>query len=373
MAEHSFLPPSGASAWVRCALWPTMNARYPQADSAASIEGTAAHWVATTMLDPQIIQPKAGDIAPNGVSVTDEMVEGGELVRDTVRARMPGLKLHIEERIAATRIHPDCFGTPDVWAHTGASHHIEILDYKYGHGFVDEYFNWQGLAYLAGILESAYDVDKFPNDITVSFTIVQPRCYYGGSPVRTHDFSVKDIPPYMLRLRDAASAAMQPTPTATTNPECCHCAGRHACSALQRAAYSDAEFADDRQPFDLSPQAAALELRMLERAYDRLGSRVDGLKELTLANIRAGKSVPYYKLEPGRGKVAWTVPDEQVITLGQMFGKDLSKPGVLTVTQARKLGIDEGVTLAYSQIIPGSQKLVAQNNVEVRKVFTHGE
>lgn len=349
-------------------MWPTMNAQFPQDDSPESVEGTAAHWVNTELLADRACPE--GSLAPNGVMVTGEMLDGAELFVDTVRLRAPDLNLHIEETVAATRIHPDCFGTPDTWANTGKSRHIEIFDYKFGHGFVDEYFNPQGLLYLAGILEFLYPSEHFPTDITVSFTLVQPRCFYRGEPVRTHSFSVKDIPPYMVRLHDAAMKARDTNPVAKTNSECKYCPGRHACPALQQAAYSDAEFSNNRQPHTLTPQSAALELRMLERAYERLGARVEGLRELTLANIKAGANIPYYRAEPGRGRSQWNSSPEQIITIGQMLGKDLSKPGVVTPAQAKKLGIDDTVISAYSGNTSGSIKLVAVNNDDAAKVFT---
>jgi hypothetical protein len=367
MADHSFLPPSGAAAWSRCAHWPLMNKTYPQGDTAESIEGTAAHWVGTEMIAGRI-HPE-GSAAPNGATVTGEMIDGAELLAEVVAVRMVGMKLHIEERLAARPIHPECFGTPDVWARTGHTNRIEIIDYKYGHGFVDEFFNLQGLTYLAGIIDREYNSESFPTDITVAFTVVQPRCFNRGEPVRTHTFSVKDIPPYMRALRDAALAAYAPQPVATTNEECCHCPGRHACSALQESAYQAAEMSNDRAPHDLSSRAAGLELRMLERALDRLQARVDGLRELTLANLRSGAPVPFYGLESGRGRVQWTIPVERLITIGQLLGKDLAKPSVITPAQAKKLGIDDSVISAYSALTPGSQKLVAQSNDTARRVF----
>lgn len=344
-----------------------MNRQFPQDDTPETIEGTAAHWVATERLAGRLCVE--GQSAPNGVIVTDEMLDGADLVADVVAKQMPDMKLHIEETLAIACIHPDCFGTPDVWARTGASKKIKIIDYKWGHGFVDEYFNAQGLCYLAGVLEKEFNVTALDPDIEVSFTIIQPRCYYRGEPVRTHTFKLRGIEPHMVALKAAAEAAMQPNPTATTNPECGHCPGRHACSALQRAAYADAEYADARQPHTLSPQSAALELRMLERALGRLEARVDGLRELTLANIKGGASIPYYVAEPGRGRRQWTAPVEQIITIGQMFGKDLGKPGVVTPAQAEKYGIDDSVISAYSAITSGSLKLVQQNNMAVSKVF----
>jgi hypothetical protein len=367
---HSFLPPSGAAAWSRCALWPLMNQRYPQDDTAESIEGTAAHWVATEMIAGRI-HPE-GSPTLNGVFVTGEMIDGAELIAEVVTARMGGLTLHIEEQIAAPRIHPDCFGTPDVWARTGSTNRIEIVDYKFGHGFVDEYFNPQGLIYLAGILDREYNVDKIDPNISVSFTVVQPRCFNRGAPVRTHTFTVRETQPYMLAFVAAAEAAMQPQPTSTTNDECGHCPGRHACSVLQQSAYLAAEMSSDRVPFDLTPKAAGLELRMLERAQERLTARVDGLRELTLANLRRGDAVPYYGLEASKGRAQWTLPTEQLIAVGKLLGKDLAKPSVVTPAQAKKLGVDDAVILAYSENTLGTQKLVKRNNVTLRNVFGNG-
>jgi hypothetical protein len=347
-----------------------MNAQFPQDDSPESVEGTAAHWVVSELLAGRMCVENQS--APNGVIITGEMLDGAELITDAISRRIDAaLFLHSEERVNISEIHPDCFGTPDMWAFDAAKSHLEIIDYKFGHGFVDEYFNLQGLLYMLGILEQLEpSLLGDAANISVSFTIVQPRCYHRGEPVRTHSYTVGEITAraHIIALKAAATQAYSPTPMASTNPECGYCPGRHACSALQRAAYSDAEFADVRQPHNLTPLAAGLELRMLERAYERLGARVEGLRELTLANIRGGASVPYYVAEPGRGRQQWNTTVDQIITIGQMLGKDLAKPGVITPNQAKKY-IDESVINAYSSITPGTTKLVQQNNVTVRRVF----
>lgn len=379
MPQHSFLPPSNATAWSKCAQWPSMNERYPQGDTEESLEGTAAHWVGTEMLDESVLTPIEGDKAPNGVIVTGEMIEGAELLCDTVEHRTRGTHtLHIEETVKIP-IFPqtfqsprECFGTPDIWWYTMGSSHLEIVDYKYGHGFVDEYFNPQGLLYMLGILEALKAQIINPLLVSVSFTIVQPRCFHRGAPVRTHNYIVRDAAEHLVKLERAAIEAVSPFPMARTNVECDHCPGRHACDPLQEAAYSDAEFASDRQPHDLTPAAASLELRMLERAYERLGARVDGLRELTSANLRAGKRVPHHSLESGKGRRQWNIPTEQVINIGQLMGKDLSKVTVITPNQAEKI-IDASVISAYSQIIPGAQKLVNVNNTKASRAFGKGE
>lgn len=376
MSSHSFLPPSGASAWSRCAMWPLMNQRYPQDNTVESLEGTAAHWVLSEMLALRV--HREGTLAPNGVMVTGEMLDGAELAQDTIghRMRAPLVPLHLEEQVRIPEIHPDCFGTPDIWAFTIGNAHLEIIDYKFGHGFVDEWWNPQGLLYMLGIVNqiTAQGLTLSPLNISVSFTIVQPRCFYRGAPVRTHSYVVKDAAERIVDLQKAAVAAMDPQPMATTGRYCDHCPGRTACPALQEASYHDAEFANGRQPHDLTPEAAGRELRMLERAWERLGARVDGLRELTLANLKAGKRVPDYKIDTSsKGRTRWNVPAEQIITLGQMFGKDLSKPEVITPAQAIKKGVDAAVISAYSSITPGSLKLVPDNNAEASRVFGTGE
>lgn len=360
--SHSFLPPSGASAWSRCALWSTMNARYPQADTRETIEGTAAHWVAAQRLVGRIYTP--GQLAENGEVISDEMIDGAEMVYETIKTMCKGT-VTVEQPVRIPQIHASCFGTPDYWSYD--DFHLNIVDYKFGHGFVDEFWNLQGLLYALGVVNA---LGVFGFDVKVSFTIVQPRCYHRGEPVRTHTYELSKAYPYISQLKQAALNAYEPQPTATTNPECDHCPGRHACSALQLAAYSDAEYADARQPVELSPQAAALELRMLERALSRLQARVEGLRELTLANLKAGKRVSHYKAEPGRGRARWNQDAEKIITVGKLLGKDLSKTDVVTPNQAKKLGIDDAVISAYSVITPGATKLLPSSDDDARKVFS---
>jgi hypothetical protein len=239
-----------------------MNQAYPQADTPETLEGNAAHWVFAEMLAGR--QVSEGMQAPNGVFITDEMIEGAELVVDTVRAKIPaGTVLHVEEPVAIARIHAQCWGTPDIWAFVQQALTLEVIDYKFGHRFVDEYENDQGVAYTAGILDHLAEVlGKGPGlldqAIKVNFTVVQPRCFYKGAPVRTWSVQASDLRAHINQLANAAGVALAPNPPAVTNSECVDCPGRHACPALQQAAYHDAEFAVRSSPVELPPAAASL-------------------------------------------------------------------------------------------------------------------
>jgi hypothetical protein len=374
MTDHAYLPPSGAHSWSQCAMWPEMNRQFPQLEeSVESAEGTAAHWVAWGILAQRPVA--LGTKAPNGQIVTDEMLEGGELVADTVRERMPhgGLPpfgLQIEKKIPIHSISAHCFGTPDLWA-LQSTVHVEIIDYKFGHRFVDEFWNPQGLCYLSGILDLLGSANCLQSEkwMDVSFTVIQPRCFYKGTPVRTHTFSLFDARSRFNQLAMVAERATMPERSATTNDHCGDCPGRHCCSALQLAAYNDAEYSTQRTPLVLSPIAAALELKILMRALDRLQARVDGLKEQTVANIRAGRPVNYFRVEAGYGRQQWTIPDGEVISMGKLYKKDLSKPGVITPKQAEKAGVDPTLVKAFSFVPQTGFRLVAENPADAARTF----
>lgn len=372
MSAHSLIAPSSAKAWRYCAMQPTMSQRYPQEDSPEALEGNAAHWVAWEMLEG--VDVKEGDITPNGHVVTDEMIDGGELLREVIRSKDRAVVTHVEERLAIPTIHEQAFGTPDFWQFFDWT--IDLIDYKFGHRFVDEFENDQGVMYTEGILDLlSHQLDIGPGKldqlVTVNFTIVQPRCYYKGLPVRTWTFKAHQIRGQLNILKAAAEQVFLPNPIATTNSECIDCPGRHACPALQQAAYSDAEFSTQSVPLDLTAAAASLELRMLERAQERLNARVDGLRESVIAQLRRGQSAPYHALRQGYGNLKWTVPTDDVLAMGKLMGKDLRKLAIVTPTQAKNLGIDESVISLYSEKPLGKISLVQEDSKNARRVFNH--
>jgi len=365
---HAFLPPSCASSWSKCAMWPTMNQKFPQETGAAAIEGSAAHWAAWELLANRPLD--RGAKAPNGTIITDEMIEAGELLCNAIawRKTFTSGQEHIEETLPVPYI-KDCFGTPDWWAFNPANLHVEIVDYKFGHRFVDEFFNLQGMLYLTAIIEKLMHGQLIAGEWSASFTIVQPHCYYRGEPIRTHTFGYRETQPYLEQLWAMAAASFHPEPTATTNDHCNDCPGRHACSALQKAAYDAAEFSDRRTPLELPPGSAALELVILQRALKRLEARVEGLTEYITASLRAGTPVPYFRLEPGYGRTLWTIPDGQIIAIGKMFNHDLSKITTVTPTQAEKMGVDPNIVKAYSFRPSTAHKLIQTNPTDAARVF----
>lgn len=349
-----------------------MQQAFPEPATPETEEGVAAHWVFERLLRGT---PTAeGEIAPNGVPVTVEMLDGADFVLDYVRANMAGRELNIEAPIACPSIHSACWGTPDLWGVDLTTFTLDVLDYKFGHRFVDEFENWQGIAYISGIVDKlAAQMGVAPGAIdqqlTVRFTVIQPRCYYRGAPVRTWTVNAAALRGLVNQLAYAAAEAMKPNAPATPGEHCRDCAGRHACDALQKAGYKATFESTRATPFVMAPAAASLELLYLQRAEEVLKARIAGLEEQVAAFAKQGAPVPFHALEKTPGRTVWKMSPEEVATMCDLMGVNVRKLAVVTPKQAKALGVDETVISAYSDSSGTKISLVQSNPADARRVF----
>ena len=372
-AQHAFLPPSGAAAWVVCALWPTMNARYPKPPTQAALEGEASHWAFYEIFYGRPVA--VGQVAANGVTLNEEMIDGAQVFVDQVDEDLAacGLDrshLRVEVRVYMPHIHAHNWGTPDVWFYDPTRGALYVYDYKFGHMFVDAYKNWQCADYASGILESFGLNGLQEQHIRVVIHVVQPRNYDRAGPVRRWEVVASDLRAFTNTLTSAANAAMLATPPAKVGDHCEFCPGRHACNTLQRAAYKAAHMSAEAQPYDLPPEALVLELDMLERSQNALEARVSGLREEveTRAKLK-GERMPGWRIEDTFGRQTWRRPAEDIIAMGSMLGLTLGKPGVLTPLQAQKAGLPEALVEEYSHRPRIGVKLVRDDGTAANKVF----
>ncbi len=350
-----------------CAGSVNLCALYPGEETPKSKEGTAAHWVASeTILN---VQPALGAIAPNGVEVTEEMLDGADMFAANVRAVAPGnAGLHVEKTMPCPLIHSDCGGTPDAWHHDSGI--ITIWDYKFGHGFVDVFENWQLIVYAAGILTELGVDGSNDQFFRVRMRVVQPRNYHRDGPIREWSVMASDLRGYFNTLRMAAEKAwLRVDAKCTPNDECEHCDGRRACEALQQTGFKGMDFASESTPLVLSNAALGTELTLINHYLARLEARKTGLEEMAASEIKAGHVVPGFALDSTVGRLGWTKPVDEVIALGQMMGVEVSKPGVITPTQAIKAGLPDTVVAQYSGRPAGGLKLVASKDDKARRVF----
>lgn len=332
-----------------------MRLMYPEEDSPEAAEGAKAHEVAWDMFAGK--QP---------IDATQEMIEGAQLLIDTVRGRIGEVHPNIEQPVSIPTLQGQ-YGTPDLWAYTQST--LIIFDYKFGFKHVEEFENDQGMLYADGILNEIADrlgvgYGALDQVTKVEFWIVQPRCFYKGMPVRTWKFRASDIRGHLNVLRDRADRILSGEMEAAVNKNCEYCPGRHACDALQLSAYNAAAIPSTALPLDMSPQSMSRELRTLEYAAKALDARIDGLQESLIYHIKSGAQVPFHSLNQGYGNRKWTLDDETLISLGVP-----SVTKVVTPAQAEKEGLDVS---AFSERPIGKLSLQPEDPVNVRKVFSNG-
>lgn len=372
MSGHSIIAPSSAERRFQCPQSTLLESMYPEDDeSEEAREGVAAHWAASEQLAGRLVD--VGQIAPNGVVLTQQMCEGADLYYDDVVKSLAPFGLtpaqgRIEQPVAIPRVHALSWGTPDFSILLqGTPMRLMLWDYKFGHRWVDAFENRQCVEYAAGLTEGLSDLDP---GVEVTITIVQPRSFHRDGPVRRWRTTLAAMRALINQQSNAAHEALGPEPRATVGPECRDCRGRHACPQLQASALQAMDTARHIVPLELSPAAAGLELRLVREAQERLKARASGLEQQLESMIRKGGSVPFWRLAPGESRERWKVPAAQVIATAQMLHLDVAKPpDVITPAQARAKGLDPALVELLAERPPAGMQLVEDDGSAARRVF----
>lgn len=366
MTTHAVLAPSAFARTIVCHGSVTLCTRALNSErTEEQLEGDVAHWVALLMVQGTQASTLVGVSHNNGVEVTEEMIEGGELYLRALESR-PG---YAETRVEIKRVHPThCWGTPDYFTYEEAARTLHVFDYKFGHRYVEVFECWQLLLYAIGIL-STLGLD--PDTTAIRLVLVQPRCYHAEGPIRDWVFEARMLDRYAALAMTAAEAALGPAPTTQTGSHCLDCQARHDCTTLQRSTSSIVDFTGTADSVFQTPGDVGRELRILHMAFDRLKARITGKEEQAAAMIRQGKSVPFYSLESSPGRLAWTKTIAEIELLGVLMSKKLiNPPKPVTPTQAIAAGIDASIIEGYASRPKGALRLVQDSTTKARKVFS---
>lgn len=376
---RSKIPPSAANMWAPddgCGGWGDMVAQfekpavYPHAQAGLTAHALAQMSIREGMNGSTFALPTSHE----GVVVDDEMREAVQLYVDDVlteyRARdAENCFVGIERRVVAASIHSESKGDVDAVLFDEPARHLILWDFKYGHGVVEAFENWQMLNYVAAV----FDLIQIPlwDDATVSISlrIVQPRAYHGDSPIQEWRTTHAELIPYFETMRRNAERALSGTAQVRSGPHCRYCEARHACPAALKAGASLYESVATSSPLqDDAPQLGA-RYSLVRRALAHLTSLETGLSEELQARLRKGERVPGWVLSSTAGALKWNCTVDEVIAMGELFDVPLAKPDTLTPTQALKKGLDEDTVALYAQRTGGKLKLTETTNRQTDEAF----
>jgi hypothetical protein len=353
MSDHSQLAPSSADRRMQCPGSRRLQKIYPESeDNPAAIEGDLAH--------AYLAEFMRGKELPS--TITEEMYDAIMMFKDSIDPTDIVIG-YIEQKLTMRTIHPEAYGTPDFWAWFPEKHILDIRDFKFGHGFVDEFENWQLLMYAIGAIEreeSTFRRFTIDGDFEVRMTIVQPRNYSSRGPVRTWSITSKELRErYLPRLIDNCVESMRDDAPTEVGTHCANCSAAHACETLQASAYNVVKVIGRGQTFDLPSNTIGKEMKLLDDCMEVLKARTNALETEMIARIKEGEILTGWQLEQGYGRQKWTVSANEVIEMAKMMEVDVAVPGVLTPVQAIKKGFAKELVESISERPKGEVKLVA--------------
>lgn len=369
MTGHAMLvQPSGLHLTMACAaslLLQLMAEPVPPTEE--ELEGQAAHWHA--------LQWGCGNRMEVGTlfkavgkdwTVDTDMVAGAKLY---AREAIFHNEARFETAVACHDVHPQCWGTPDYYRWMPEANMLKVVDYKYGHRYVDAFENWQLIAYAVGVIRQL----NIPMTAMVKLVIVQPRCYFGNDGYGYEwTTTVTKLFEYIARVAIQVSVALAPGAQAHTGKHCLDCDARHLCTTLQQNGMHIAEYAGTGEAVNLSIAALGTEARIVQDAYDILKARLEGLKTQIEFHADKGIQVPYWTMAPGRALLKWNegITVDDIRMLGLAAGVDtIHPPKPITATQAIDAGVAPEIVKEYATRGPTGKTLKPESNTLARKVF----
>lgn len=229
----------------------------------------------------------------------------------------------------------------------------------------------QLIMYLSGIKKKLGIVhDQY---YTVVFRIVQPRDFTVRNPVKEWRCRMSDLRGDINRLANSAQANLSGEASCTAGGHCKHCNSLYGCTTAWEYGIGVFNALGSPLPLDMTGEQLAAMYSWVTRAYDHIGKLRDAIETQVKSTLQSGGTVPGYGLTRLTGRLKWTFPVEDVMALGEAFGINLSKPDVITPTQAINAGLDKDLVSAHSARAQGGLKITAENDTHAAKAFKKQE
>ncbi len=308
-------------------------------------KGNAEHWLAEQMFAESSADPVTGATAPNGVIITDEMIEAvsayvsaldcGAMEVDTSYAgqgwEVKGRADHVVFRAA---------GVAPPLSEVRPLSTLTIDDYKSGWRIVEPRMNWTLISHAIGwVIQNETTVDR------IVFRIHQPRPFHTEGSLREWSCSYEELMGFYHQINTRLS---HPVDELVTGWD--HCAKCHAlalCPAARTAGMNAIDAASVTFDDSLPKDVLTFELETLRAAVDTIKNRADALDELISHRIKGGEVFEGWDLERRYGHRKWK-PGLTAAALSAAAGVDLAKEAIVTPAAAERMGVSKEAVKALT-------------------------
>lgn len=347
---------SSSGRWIPCPESAWLEPGYPDLESAAAREGTAAHEMAELVLTNQFaIEELVNRPASNGVVMTGEMVPYVQTYVDHVLSH--GVGFWVEKDIVIETRVGDIPGRCDgaSFGFDLTSGHLFIDDFKYGYRPVEIFENWQQLIYAIGMY-----LKIGPSVQTITMSVIQPRCHHHEGPVRSWTITADQLVDYMHKIVAAKEAVHSPNRQRRTGPHCRDCKALADCPAAMVAGMNAIDVTMQSLPDTKSPQEISRLLDLLTSASKTIDHLLSGVTAKAEAMIKNGQPIPDYIFEPGKGNRKFK-NDDEAIAIAKALGYDITQVKAKSPYQAEQAGLPKNIVDQLTTYSSTSPKLKKRN------------
>jgi hypothetical protein len=332
-------------------------------DDTVRNEGNAAHWLIEQVHKgihraEELVNHKA----PNGVFITEEMVEHVTPFLEAIQGRgmVECVTSHGDGKYYQVN------GRADHIEYNSQSCRLDVSDFKYGWSIIEPYPNWTLTSHAIGWMNANPDkpVSK------INFRIFQPRPHHTLGKIREWMITGNELRYAMIDLFRILSA---PDDILNTGKYCKDCPAFVTCPAAQKAEMNAIDVSEMAYVADVDDKSLAFLLDNIARSLKILEQAEKAYSELALHRLKAGKIIPGYAKETELTNKQWK-DGINVETAKILLGKDLSKPALITPAQAVKKGISQAAIDSLCERREKGAKLVRMDaDTAVRKLFGGGK
>ena len=363
---------SAASKWVFCSEAAWLEQLYPQPDGDEAREGTAAAEMGELVLKNEFgIEELVDRQASNGVVMVGEMVEHVQMYIDHVRSR--GVGYWVEESISigggpTHQIKQPVTGRCDSAAFNfdEATGILYIDDFKYGHGPVEVFENWQLLIYAIGMRYGRLS-GRVIRGIVLS--IIQPRGHHHNGPIRSWELTVEELAEYEQKLINAVIAVHDPNRKCHTGMHCKYCNVLSFCAPAITAGMNAVDVIGAALPDTNTPAQVAALMNTLTHAQKTVKHLLSAVNTRGEAMILNGQPIPGYGYEPGTGHAKF-IDEDKAKETAQTMGVSLIEEKTITPAEAKRRGLPKAIVDQQTYTPSTAPRLVKRDvSTLFKKVF----